>query len=164
MVQVHVAMMAVDADGSPVLLLKPVDEAEQGVVLPIWIGPMETAAIMVASGMTEEPPRPLTYDLMVRLLDALGGAVERVEVTHLVAGTFHAAITLRTAQGAQMVDARPSDSVALALRVGAPIFVADAVLAEAGIPDITAVPEGDGQTLAQFSDFIEHVEPEDFRN
>lgn len=167
MIQVHVAMMAADAEGSPVLLLQPVSVADRGVVLPIWIGPMETAAIMIASGMTDAPPRPLTYDLMVRLLDALGGAVERVEVTDLVAGTFHAAITLRTPEGSQRVDARPSDSVALALRVGAPIFVADAVLAEAGIPDMiqdAGKDEDPTETLAEFSDFIEQVDPDDFRN
>lgn len=161
MVQVHVAMMAVDAEGSPVLLLKPVDESQQGVMLPIWIGPMETAAILVASGMAEHPARPLTYDLMVNLLNALQGVVERVEVTHLLEGTFHARITLSTPEGTKLVDARPSDSIALALRVEAPIFVADEVMAEAAIPDVT---EDAGQTMAQFNEFIEQVEPEDFRN
>lgn len=161
MVQVHVAMMAVDAEGSPVLLLKPVDEAHHGMMLPIWIGPMETAAILIASGAADEPVRPLTYDLMVSLLGALGGVVEQVEVTHLAEGTFHAAITLRTPLGVQMVDARPSDSIALALRLGAPIFVADEVMTEAAIPDVT---EDTGDTLAQFTDFIDQVDPDDFRN
>lgn len=161
MVQVHVAMIAVDGEGSPVLLLKPVDEARHGVVLPIWIGPMETAAIMVASGLAEGPQRPLTYDLMVRLIEALDGVVEKVEVTHLAEGTFHAAITLQTPGGVRLIDARPSDSIALALRVGAPIFVAEAVLDEAAIPDIT---QDAGDTLAEFTEFIEHVDPEDFRN
>ncbi len=161
MIQVRVAIMAVDAEGSPVLLLKPVDAAQQGVMLPIWIGPMETTAILIASGMSDEPARPLTYDLMVTLLDALHGGVERVEVTHLLEGTFHATITLVTPEGTRLVDARPSDSIALALRVGAPIYVAEAVLAEAAIPDIT---EDAGQTMAQFNDFIQQVDPEDFRN
>ena len=161
MVEVNVAMIAVDAEGSPVLLLRPVDGAEAGVMLPIWIGPMETAAIMVASGLTDAPERPLTYDLMVRLLDALGGSVRRVEVTALVEGTFHATLTLLTPEGERPIDARPSDSIALALRVGAPIFVADEVMAEAAIPDVT---HDAGQTLAEFTDFIEQVEPDDFRN
>lgn len=161
MVQVNVAMMAVDAEGSPVLLLRPVDESQHGVMLPIWIGPMETAAILIASGMSDQPPRPLTYDLMVRLLDALQGEVVQVEVTHLLEGTFHAAITLRTPTGETRIDARPSDSIALALRVDAPIHVADDVMAEAAIPDVT---QDAGQTLAEFSDFIEQVDPDDFRN
>ncbi|HHU37925.1 MAG TPA: bifunctional nuclease family protein [Propionibacterium sp.] len=161
MIQVQVAMIAVDAEGSPVLLLKPVDASRQGVVLPIWIGPMETAAIMVASGLAEGPQRPLTYDLMVRLLEALDGVVQRVEVTHLLQGTFHAAITLETPTGTHLVDARPSDSIALALRVGAPMFVAEQVLAEAAMPDIT---QDEGETLAQFNEFLEQVDPEDFRN
>ena len=169
MIRMRVAMVAADAEGSPVLVLQPIDEAEQGLVLPIWIGPMETAAILIAAGLSGQPARPLTYDLMVRLLDALHGEVERVAVTDLVAGTFHATITLRTPDGLQQVDARPSDSIALALRVGAPIFVADAVMAQAGIPDMTEdTPEDEGApedaTLARFSDFIEQVDPEDFRN
>ena len=161
MVEVNVAMIAVDAEGSPVLLLRPVDGAEAGVMLPIWIGPMETAAIMVTSGMTDAPERPLTYDLMVRLLDALGGSVRRDEVTALVEGTSHATLTLLTPEGERPIDARPSDSIALALRVGAPIFVADEVMAGAAIPDVT---HDAGQTLAEFTDFIEQVEPDDFRN
>lgn len=161
MVQVNVAMVAVDADGSPVLLLKPVEASQQGVMLPIWIGPMETAAILIASGLSDEPPRPLTYDLMVRLLEALHGEVERVEVTQLLEGTFHAEITLRTAESQRVIDARPSDSIALALRVEAPIFVADEVMAEAAIPDVTLDA---GQTMAEFSDFLEQVDPDDFRN
>ncbi len=164
MIEVRVAVMAVDAEGTPVLLLKPVDPAQQRVMLPIWIGPMELTAILIASGMSDEPPRPLTYDLMVRLLEALDGTVERVEVTQLVEGTFHAAITLVTPRGTQRLDARPSDSIALALRVDAPIFVAADVLAEAGIPDITEMGEDAGQTLAEFNEFIEQVDPEDFRN
>lgn len=166
MIKVRLAMMAADSEGSPVLLLQPVDHKYRGAVLPIWIGPMESAAILIASGMASGPPRPLTYDLMVALIDALGGEIERAEVTHLSEGTFHAAITLRTADGTRQVDARPSDSIALALRVGAPIFVAEAVLAEAGIPDTMDdgddVPDGD--TLAEFSEFLEQVDPEDFRN
>lgn len=162
MIQVNVAMMAVDAEGNPVLLLKPVDSAgHPSVLLPIWIGPMETAAIIVASGNAEAPSRPLTYDLMSSLLSACEAEVERVEVTSLVEGTFHATITLRTPSGVRLVDARPSDSMALALRVGAPMFVADEVLSAAGIPDVT---QDTGETLAQFNDFIQHVDPEDFRN
>ena len=162
MIQVNVAMMAVDAEGGPVLLLKPVDaEAHPGVLLPIWIGPMETAAILIATGNAEAPERPLTYDLMVSLLAACDAVVERIEVTSLVEGTFHATITLRTPAGVQLVDARPSDSMALALRVGAPMFVADEVMSVAAIPDVT---QDEGQTLAQFNEFIQHVDPEDFRN
>lgn len=162
MAQVRIATMAVDSEGKPVVLLKPVDDAPgRGVMLPIWIGPMETAAILVALGATDAPRRPLTYDLMVTLLDACDAEVERVEVTRLVEGTFHAAITLRTPGGVRVLDARPSDSLALALRVSADIFVADDVLAAAAIPDTTDDAE---QQVAEFSEFLDEVDPEDFRN
>lgn len=161
MIQVRVAMMALDASGSPVLLLKPADEAAGGVMLPIWIGPVESTAIMIAAGMSEGPGRPLTYDLMAGLLGACEAEIERVDVTDLIAGTFHAAITLQTPVGPRVVDARPSDSIALALRVGAPIFVADHVLELAAIPDIS---EDADETLAAFNEFLEDVDPDDFRN
>lgn len=167
MVQVRVAMMAVDASGTPVLLLKPVDPTDHpGIVLPIWIGPMESTAILIASGHVSVPQRPMTYDLMVRVLEACGTTVERVEVTDLVAGTFHATLTLRTPAGVREVDARPSDSIALAVRVDAPVHVADHVLEEAGVPDMLDEDdeEDPGRTMDEFTDFLEHVDPDDFRN
>lgn len=162
MTQVRITTLAVDSEGEPVVILKPVDDAPgHGLLLPIWIGPMETAAILIAMGATDQPTRPLTYDLLVNLLAACEAELERVEVTHLVEGTFHAAITLRTPAGTRIVDARPSDSIALALRVGAPTFVADDVLTAAGIPDSQERAE---QDLAEFGEFLDNVEPDDFRN
>lgn len=162
MAQVRITTLAVDSEGEPVVILKPVQDAPgHGLLLPIWIGPMETAAILIAMGATGQPARPLTYDLLVNLLSACEAEVERVEVTELIEGTFHAAITLRTPAGTRVVDARPSDSIALALRVGAPTFVADEVLSAAGIPDSAERAEED---LAEFGEFLESVDPEDFRN
>ena len=162
MTQVRITTLAVDAEGEPVVILKPVDDAPgHGLLLPIWIGPMETAAILIAMGATGQPARPLTYDLLVSLLEACEATVERVEVTQLVEGTFHAAITLHTPAGTRIVDARPSDSIALALRVGAPTFVADDVLSAAGIPDSAERAE---QDIAEFGEFLDTVDPEDFAN
>ena len=97
MVQVNVHAVAVDSDGKPVLILKPVNEPPgQGVLLPIWIGPAEATAILVASEASPLPPRPLAYDLMARLLDASHATVEQVEVSRLEDGTFYASITLST--------------------------------------------------------------------
>lgn len=161
MTRVRILTMAVDSEGKPVVVLKPVDQtAGHGLLLPIWIGPMETAAILVALGAADAPPRPLTYDLLVNLLTACEAEVERVEVTELVERTFHAAVTLRTPAGTRVVDARPSDSIALALRVDAPILVADEVLIAAGIPDTSETE----QEVAEFSEFLDQVDPEDFRN
>lgn len=163
MVQVRVAGVAVDAAQQHVILLKPLGEIPgEGRILPIWIGPLEATSILIAvQGGTA--PRPLAHDLMRGLLDAVGATVTRVEVSRIDDGTFYADVALSTALGERVVDARPSDAVALASRVGAPIWVADAVMAEAGVPD--TVTDDDSETaerLDEFKRFLDDVEPEDF--
>lgn len=175
MVQVRVAGLVVDPQAQPVVILKPIgEEMGQGKLLPIWIGPQEATAIMLAV-QGQEPPRPLPYDLMRRLLDALDATLESVEVTKIEDGTFFAEIALRTRDGVRLVDARPSDSIALASRSGAPIWVADEVLEVAGIDDETE-PAGEDEAggpeteaideeaeVARFTEFLEQVDPEDFK-
>jgi len=170
--QVRVAGVALDPAGQHVILLKPMDETPgSGFVLPIWIGPQEATSILVA--IEGAPvPRPLAHDLMRGILEALDAVVTRVEVTRIDGGTFYAAITVTTAFGDRVVDSRPSDAIALASRVGAPIWVADAVMTEAGVLDTLiensseddeedAEPDVD-QRLDEFKRFIDDVEPEDF--
>jgi uncharacterized protein len=107
-------------------------EKEGGRVLPIWIGPPEASSLALELA-GEELPRPLSADLMARLVEALGGRVERVVVSALREQTFFAAITLEGSGGRVEVDARPSDAINLARRFGAPICVDEAVLAEAAV-------------------------------
>ncbi|WP_127476627.1 bifunctional nuclease family protein [Microbacterium sulfonylureivorans] len=161
MVQVRVAGVALDASGQHVVLLKPIDEIPgDGQVLPIWIGQLEATSILVA--VEKAPvPRPLAHDLMRELISALGAEVTRVEVTRIDDGTFYAEITMATALGDRVVDARPSDAVALATRVGAGIWVADAVMAEAGVPDVLTETDA-AEKLDEFKRFLDDVEPEDF--
>ncbi|MFB7884042.1 bifunctional nuclease family protein [Microbacterium sp. NPDC056057] len=161
MVQVRVAGVALDASGQHVLLLKPVDQIPgDGFVLPIWIGQLEATSILVAVE-NADVPRPLAHDLMGLILTALDAVATKVEVTRIEDGTFYAEITLSTALGERIVDARPSDAVALACRVGAPIWVADAVLAEAGVPDVLTETDA-AERLDEFKRFLDEVEPEDF--
>ena len=129
MVPVRIASLAVDPrSNQPVLLLKPLNEEPgTGQLLPIWIGQPEATSILLALEGTELP-RPLTHDLMKSLLETLDSYVERVEITRVDEGTFFAAITIRAEERRLVVDARPSDSIALAIRMGAPIFVAEQVL------------------------------------
>lgn len=162
MIQVQLASIAVDSRGQPVVVLAPIDADHSARrLLPIWIGLPEASAIMLAvEGV--QPSRPQTYDLMITLLARAGAQVSRVVVTRLEEGTFYAEITLETASGPEVIDARPSDSIALAVRTGAPIFVAEAVFADAGMPDAEAA--GDEQMkLAEFHQFLDGVEPDDFR-
>ena len=103
-------------------------------VLPIFIGPFESAAITAAMQQVQMP-RPMTHDLALRLVETLGAQVQRVTVNRLAESTFYAEIVLAQGDQTFTVDARPSDALALAARTGAPIFVARTVLDEAGGPD-----------------------------
>lgn len=160
-VQVRVAGVALDASGQHVLLLKPVDEIPgDGYVLPIWIGQLEATSILVAVEQASVP-RPLAHDLLRTVVEALGAEITRVEVTRIDDGTFYAEITLSTALGERVVDARPSDAVALASRVGCGMWVAEAVMAEAGVPDVLTETDASDR-LDEFKKFLDEVEPEDF--
>lgn len=164
MVQVRVAGVALDGSGQHVILLTPIEPGDdEARVLPIWIGAQEATSILIAvEGAT--PPRPLAHDLMRSLLDALGAVVERVEVTRVEDGTFYAEVAVRGSMGARVIDARPSDAVALASRTGAPLFVADAVLEEAGVPgSIVHDAEEEEEEVEEFQRFLDEVDPDDFR-
>src|SRR5574340_488076 len=144
MVQVRIAGLSLDAASEqPVLLLVPISDEEETEAprraLPIWIGHAEATAILLAiQGV--EPPRPMTHDLMKSALEAAGHVVSRVEITRLEEGTFYAALVLRGEEHEVAVDARPSDSVALAVRFGCPVYVADDVFEEAAV-EVTEVDE-----------------------
>ncbi|HZK05674.1 MAG TPA: bifunctional nuclease family protein [Actinomycetaceae bacterium] len=172
MIQMDVASLAVDSRGEPVVILRPVESDGVARLLPIWIGVQEANAIMLAiQGATLA--RPMPYDLMVRLLDSLDASVAQVAVTKLEEGTYFAEITLNTPNGRQVIDARPSDSIALATRTDSPIFVSESVLAEAGVVEEHG---GEGESAAdepteeekeseieEFSKFLDSVDPDDFR-
>ena len=120
--------------GRHVLLLK---EVIAGRILPVWIGPWEAQAIaMRLQGITAE--RPLTHDLFVATLGELGVSVDRVVISALAEETFHARLELVTADSRHEVDARPSDAIALAVRLECPIFASADVLDRAA-----AMPDGD---------------------
>ena len=164
MIQVDLASMAVDSRGQPVVILKPkFPQQAPTKVLPIWIGAQEASAIMLAvEGATTS--RPMSYDLMVRLLDVLGATVLQVAVTKLEEGTFFAEITLETPSGIQVVDARPSDSIALAMRTEVPIYIAEEVLREAGVSENQLSEAQDEETqIEEFTEFLDSVDPDDFR-
>jgi bifunctional DNase/RNase len=100
--------------------------------LPIWIGPWEASAIaMRLQGLT--PERPLTHDLFASALEAVDARVTRVVISDLADETFHARLFVERDGKVAEVDARPSDALALAVRVGAPIFAAPSVLDQAGL-------------------------------
>jgi uncharacterized protein len=169
MIQVRIAGVALDPTGQHVILLKPMNELPgEGRILPIWIGQMEATSILVA--VEGAPvPRPLAHDLMRAMLDTVGASVVSVAVTRIDEGTFYAEITLSTTLGERIVDARPSDAVALAARVDAPLWVAEEVMEDAGVADTVTEAESDDvsdpiarERLDEFKRFLENVDPEDF--
>jgi bifunctional DNase/RNase len=164
-VPVRVLGLAVDGAGQPVVLLTPlVVGAGPRTLVPIWVGAQEAASISIAvSG--EDPPRPLSHDLMKRLLDTVGATVDRVDITRIEEGTFYAALTLTTREEAVTLDCRPSDAIALAARVGAPLFVAESVIDDAGVLEEEDVsePEAAEEKVEEFRRFLDEVDPEDFQ-
>lgn len=162
MVQVRVAGVALDAAGQHVVLLKPVDaEPGEGSILPIWIGALEATSILIAL-QGDPPPRPLAHDLLAAVLGTLGADLERVEVTRIDDGTFFAELTVTSGTVTRHVDCRPSDAIALAARTGAAVWVADEVMAEAGMADNLAEADSEAN-LDDFRRFLEEVDPDDFR-
>ena len=145
---------------APVVLLREQEGDRR--VLPIYIGPEEARAIALAlEGV--ETPRPMTHDLMRDLLGALDVTVVNISVTELREATFYAEIELRTGDRTIRVSSRPSDAVALAVRVGAPIFASEDVLAEAAMPAAEEADEEEQEEIVdQFREFLDEVNPEDF--
>lgn len=143
---------------TPIVLLRTEGDDR---LLPIWIGAAEATAIAFAQ-QGVEPPRPLTHDLMRDLLAGAGVEVESVTITDLEDGVFFASIALSNGTS---VSARPSDAIALALRVAAPIFGADEVFESAAIelPDDEA-SEGEEpeDQVEKFREFLDTISPEDF--
>jgi uncharacterized protein len=140
---------------NPIVLLR---DKEGGRYLPIWVGAVEATAIAYAQqGIV--PPRPLTHDLLRDILHALGVTLTEVRITALEEGVFYAVLVFST--GVE-VSARPSDAIALALRVDAPIRGAVEVMEAAGIdlPDDEEPVEED--QVEKFREFLDQVSPEDF--
>ncbi|HSP60239.1 MAG TPA: bifunctional nuclease family protein [Ornithinimicrobium sp.] len=136
---------------SPIVLLRERDGQRY---VPIWIGAPEATAIAYAQ-QGVEPPRPLTHDLMVDVVEALGRRLEQVHVTAVEKGTFYAELHF---DGGIVVSARPSDAIALALRTATSILAPEELLDEVGIT--MAVEEED--EVERFREFLDNVSAEDF--
>ena len=144
----------------PIVLLK---EREGERYLPIWIGAVEATAI--ALGMQGiETARPMTHDLMRDLLTGLGVTVQRIVITELREGTFYAEIQMSSNGDTVSVSSRPSDALALAVRMNLDIFANEDVIEEASIAVKDDQDEEEVQKEVQkFREFLEQVSPEDFK-
>jgi uncharacterized protein len=138
MIEMEVARVASTANNQSVVILRSNTERK---LLPIWIGEAEANAIRLRlSG--RRPPRPLTHDLLDRVIAQLGARLEKVHVEDLRDNTFYGRVFLRQGNKAIDIDARPSDSIALAVGARVPVIVARRVLEAAGVEDTPATPPG----------------------
>jgi uncharacterized protein len=125
--------------------------------LPIWIGAAEAAAIALSlQGVVT--PRPMTHDLLKNILEDLTIEVQRIVVTELRDSTFYATIALQRGTDGFEVSSRPSDAIALAVRMAVPIFAEEGVLDEASI----LIPGDEDEEVEKFREFLDNVSPEDF--
>jgi bifunctional DNase/RNase len=161
MIEVKVAHLGLDrTTNTPVVILQ---EKEGERVLPIWIGPAEASAIaMELAGV--KFARPLTHDLVKQIIVGLGGDLRRVIITQVKENTYYAELHIHRDDHVVQIDARPSDSIAVALRLKAPIFTQEDLLeltsVDTGGPDVSTQPqEWDAE---QLKNYLQNLDPEDF--
>lgn len=147
---------------APILLLREVDGEKR--TLPIYIGGPEAHAIDLALSETKTA-RPMTHDLVVNLLEALNASIEQIVITELRQGTFYADLYLRdAADDVSTLSVRPSDAIAIAVRLGTPIFADEDLVDEAGV-ETEEDDEGDEEEMVEeLRKFLDQVNPEDFKS
>lgn len=154
LVQMKVYDVGIDPSSNvPIVFLKDLDET---FAMPIWIGVAEAAAIATELHNVSMP-RPMTHDLLKNILQELGVKLERIVIYDLADNTFFANLHLKTPDRQLVIDARPSDSLALALRTGATVWVARKVLDKAHLIDLTNKTEAE-----RWSEILDKMDPEDF--
>jgi bifunctional DNase/RNase len=179
MVEVKVARLGLDSASNTYVVILQEKDGER--LLPIWIGQPEAESIVMEMNDIH-PPRPLTHDLCKRLITGLGGSLRRVQITKVQDNTYFAELHIYRGEEVLHVDARPSDSIALALRLSAPIFAQESLLTELAVEegeeaeaeevDFSAEegPAGLGGGMTEQRDlkaeqlkaYLEKMRPEDF--
>ena len=141
----------------PIVLLRVEDKNR---FLPIWIGHPEAAAILMRL-QGAEFPRPMTHDLLAGVIEHLSARVTAVVVTELRENTFYSVIHLEAAGEEVLLDSRPSDAIAVAVRTGAPIYVSSELMSVNGIEFERELPEVE-EIVQEFRQFLDDVSPQDF--
>lgn len=139
----------------PVVILKDLEGKRH---LPILIGPFEATAIALALEGTQVP-RPLSHDLMKSIIETLDARVERIVIDDIKENTFYAKVILHSSGDSLAIDARPSDSIALALRTNAPIFVSEQIILAETMEDKSA----EEQDVKAFRKYLDSLKPSDFQ-
>ncbi len=157
MIEMKVMGIAIDtASGSPIIVLNDKDNRK---ALPIWIGSAEASAI-IRKIENIKVLRPMTHDLIIDVIEKTGYSVDRVEINDVEKETYYSTIYLINEEGNEVtLDSRPSDAIAVAIRVDAPIFVSAKVLADGSVSCDAEKDEAESQ---EFRNFIQSIKPSDF--
>jgi len=165
MIEVVVSRLGLDSSTQSYVVILQEKDGQR--LLPIWIGQPEAESIAMQMHNVKRP-RPLTHDLCKSLIVGLGGALEKVHISRVEKNTYYAELHIAKNGGVVQVDARPSDSIAIALRLAAPIFASDALLSDVQIEESSETPDfGAAQAEAelnaeQLKEYLERLRPEDF--
>lgn len=157
MIEMRVMGIALDTrTGSPIVVLHDKDNRK---ALPIWIGSAEASAI-IRKIENLNVSRPMTHDLIINLIQKTGYTLDRIEINDVEKETYFATLFLTDKEGKEIeIDSRPSDAIAVAIRVDAPIFVTANVLVNGSVSTDSAKDEEESQ---EFKSFIQSVKPSDF--
>ncbi len=145
------------------LILEPVEESPDGIarVLPIWIGPNEAAHLgMAMEGLRAK--RPLTHDLFLDAITNLDARIDHVLINRVEGHVFYSKLVLKQGDRLVELDARPTDSIALAIRQGAPLFADEETLRAASFPFVIKRAKSGEAELEEFRTFLDGISPEDF--
>lgn len=156
MIEMKVMGIALDTrTGSPIVVLHDMDNRK---ALPIWIGSAEASAI-IRKIENIAVTRPMTHDLIIQIVEKMGGKIDRIEINDVEKETYYANVYVTKQDEEIVIDARPSDAIAIAIRVDAPIFVTANVLANGSVSCDAAKDEEEAQ---EFRNFIQSIKPSDF--
>ena len=157
MIEMKVMGIALDTrTGSPIVVLH---DKENRRALPIWIGSAEASSI-IRKIENLNVARPMTHDLVINIVEKAGYSVAKVEINDVEKETYYATIFLKSKDGEMLeIDSRPSDAIAIAIRVEAPIYVSAKVLSNGSVSTDSAK---DAQEAEEFKDFIQNIKPSDF--
>jgi bifunctional DNase/RNase len=158
LIEVKVKNLAFDLAKSGAMVF--LEEMNGTRVLPIWIGIFEANAIALELRKISTA-RPMTHDLIFNIIKGLGAEVKKIVVTELKDNTFYAVIHINNRKGPVEIDSRPSDAIALALRVGTPMYVAEEVISKAGHAGEAEAEEKEKGN--NFTDWLEKLDPDDFK-
>ncbi|HYC50123.1 MAG TPA: bifunctional nuclease family protein [Gemmatimonadaceae bacterium] len=164
MIEVVVSRLGLDSSTQQYVVI--LQEKDGDRLLPIWIGQAEAESIVMQMHNIKRP-RPLTHDLCKSLIVGLGGTLQKVHITRVEKNTYFAELHIARTGDLVQVDARPSDSIAIALRLSAPIFASETLLSAVEVEETEAyepenIPDAAELNAEQLKEYLERLRPEDF--